>query len=306
MDLAQKVQFFTLDVISGVGLGTSFGMLRTDSDIEEYAKSTEQGLIIGSTALALGLSWLTQVPFLGRLIAPSPKDASGFGKVMATCFRHVDERASSRSTHERSDMLASFIRHGLSDDALRSEALEQIVAGSDTTSGAIRGILLLLLTNYRVYDKLKREIDEAERDGRVPSRDGDGQIISLRQARQLPYLQAVIREGIRVLPPVTNLFSRDVPPDGDEVPCNGEKIFLPGGVCIGQSSIAMHRSRDIFGDDAHVFRPERWFEADEEKLAVMTRTNDLMFGAGRWSCLGKPVAQLEVPKLIFEVHSSWC
>lgn len=74
---------------------------------------------------------------------------------MAACFRLVDERAAG-STIEKSDMLASFMRHGLADDELRTEALEQILAGSDTTASAIRGTLLYLITNHRVYLKLQR------------------------------------------------------------------------------------------------------------------------------------------------------
>jgi cytochrome P450 len=105
--------------------------------------------------------------------------------MMAACFRLVDERAAS-STDERSDMLASFMRHGLAGNELRTEALEQIIAGSDTTAGAIRGTLLHLMTNPRVYLRLQREIDDAVRCSRAPS-IGEG-LISAAQARNLPYL----------------------------------------------------------------------------------------------------------------------
>lgn len=153
MDLAKKVQYFTLDVISSVGLGKTFGMLQSDQDVDSYIQSSEEGLAIGHKALAMGFSWLTQAPFIGSFIAPSPKDNNGFGKMMAACFRIVDERAAS-TTDERYDMLASFMRHGLAGAELRTEALEQIIAGSDTTAGAIRGTLLHILTNPRVYLKL--------------------------------------------------------------------------------------------------------------------------------------------------------
>lgn len=153
MDLAKKVQYFTLDVISSVGLGKTFGMLQSDQDVDSYIQSSEERLAIGHKALAMGFSWLTQAPFIGRFIAPSPKDNNGFGKMMAACFRIVDERAAS-TTDERYDMLASFMRHGLAGAELRTEALEQIIAGSDTTAGAIRGTLLHILTNPRVYLKL--------------------------------------------------------------------------------------------------------------------------------------------------------
>lgn len=296
MDLARKVQFFTLDVISGVGLGKTFGMLQSDADVEDYLKSSEEGLFIANVGLALGFSWLTQAPFIGRFIAPSPKDKKGFGKMMATCFRYVDERVSS-PTDKRSDMLASFIRHGLAGDELRSEALEQIVAGSDTTASGIRGTLLHIITNPRVYTKLQREIDDAVRDGKAPSSG----LIAHAQARQLPYLQATIREALRVWPPVTNIFSRDVPPGGDTVKVDGKEVFLPGGACIGYSALGMHHSPEIYGSDAKVFRPERWFESDEEKLAAMLRTNELIFGYGKFQCLGKSVAQIEIGKIIFEL-----
>ncbi|KZL73725.1 cytochrome P450 [Colletotrichum tofieldiae] len=298
MDLAKKVQYFTLDVISAVGLGKTFGMLRTDSDVDDYLKSTEEGLSAVGLAVALGISWIAQAPFIGKFIAPSPNDNNGFGKMIAACFRYVDERTG-KDTDERSDMLASFIRHGLSGDELRSEALEQVIAGSDTTAAAIRGTLLQIMTNPRVYAKLQSEIDAAVRDGTAP-RMGEG-LIALSQARKLPYLQATIRESLRVRPPVVNIFSRDTPPDGDTVEVDGENVFLPGGICIGYSAYAMHRSEEVYGKDAKSFRPERWYEQDTDRLANMIRTNDLVFGHGHFMCLGKPVAQMELSKTIFEI-----
>ena len=298
MDLAKKVQYFTLDVISSVGLGKAFGMLQSDCDVNDYLQSSEEGLAIGSTALAMGFSWITQAPFIGRFIAPSPQDNNGFGRMMATCFRLVDERAAS-PVDKRSDMLASFMRHGLAGDELRTEALEQIIAGSDTTAGAIRGTLLHLMTNPRVYLKLQREVDDAVHRDRAPSTGGG--LITAAQARQLPYLQAVIREALRVWPPVANIFSRDVPTGGDTVVVDGESVFLPGGVCIGYSAYAMHQSEKIYGTDAKAFRPERWLESDPAMLALMVRTNDLIFGHGKFQCLGKAVAQIEIGKTVFEV-----
>lgn len=299
MNLAKKVQYFTLDVISSVGLGKAFGMLEADRDVDQYLQSSDEGLAIGNAALALGFSNINQAPFIGKFFAPSPKDNNGFGRLMTTCFRFVDERAAS-ATDKRSDMLASFIRHGLSGEELRTEALEQILAGSDTTAGAIRGTLLHLMTNPRVYVKLQREIDDAVHRGLAPSA-GQG-LITAAQAKQLPYLQAVIREALRVWPPVSNIFPRDVPKDGDTVVVNGQSIFLPGGVCIGYSAYAMHRSEKIYGKDAKAFRPERWLlEPNPTKLALMVRTNDLIFGHGKFQCLGKPVAQVEIGKMIFEL-----
>jgi hypothetical protein len=70
MDLAKKVQYFTLDVISSVGLGKSFGMLQSDRDVDDYLQSSEEGLAIGNAALAMGFSWITQAPLSAGSLHP--------------------------------------------------------------------------------------------------------------------------------------------------------------------------------------------------------------------------------------------
>lgn len=302
VDMSRKIQYFTLDVISKVGLGKSFGMLQSDQDVDNYIQSSEEGLFIGNVALALGFSWLTHLPGIGRFIAPSPADSNGFGKMMATCFRFVDERVAN-PTDKRSDMLASFIRHGLAGHELRTEALEQIIAGSDTTATGIRVTLLHIMSNSRAYRRLQAELDEAVRNDAAPAA-GEG-VISFAQAKKLPYLQAVIREALRLNPPVANIFSRDVPPGGDTVQVNEDKYFLPEGTCIGYSAYAMHHDPEIFGQDAAAFRPERWFESNQSKLRNMLFTNEQVFGSGKFHCLGQNIAQMELSKLLFEVYSTW-
>jgi hypothetical protein len=72
---------------------------------------------------------------------------------------------------------------------------EQILAGSDTTAAAIRVILLYVMSHPRVYAKLQAEIDEAVRNRTAPASPG---VISDAEVRCLPYLGAVVREGMRV------------------------------------------------------------------------------------------------------------
>jgi cytochrome P450 len=67
------------------------------------------------------------------------------------------------------------------------------------------------------------------------------------------------------------------------------------------STWATHRNKAIFGEDAEVFRPERWLEATGETLQRMERTIEVLFGSGRYGCLGKSVAFVELDKFFFEV-----
>ncbi|KAJ4291335.1 hypothetical protein N0V88_006343 [Collariella sp. IMI 366227] len=103
------------------------------------------------------------------------------------------------------------------------------------------------------------------------------------------------------------IIGKDVPEKGDVVVVEGREVFMPGGATIGYSAVAMHRDKKVYGEDADLFRPERWFEPDEGKLAAMLKVNELTFGHGRWQCLGKNVAQMELNKTVFELfrHFDW-
>lgn len=61
---------------------------------------------------------------------------------------------------------------------------------------------------------------------------------------------------------------------------------------------------EVFGADAEVFRPERFLECDDKQKTYMLRTIDLIFGHGRWLCLGKPLAVMELNKIFVEVRSA--
>ena len=116
------------------------------------------------------------------------------------------------------------------------------------------------------------------------------------EAKQLPYLQACILEGLRKFPPLSQLRERIVPPEGDII--NGHRV--PGGTFIGLNAWGTQLDK-VFGDDADVFRPERWLIPDEQRLRAMHEAHELIFGYGSTKCLGMPMAMVELNKMIFEV-----
>ena len=65
---------------------------------------------------------------------------------------------------------------------------------------------------------------------------------------------------------------------------------------------AVHRSINVFGPDVNVFRPERWLDVSETQLNKMERNNELIFGYGRFKCLGQSVALVELNKVFVEVR----
>ncbi|EON62757.1 hypothetical protein W97_01982 [Coniosporium apollinis CBS 100218] len=293
MDFGRVAQFLTLDIISGLAFDRPFGDIAHDQDMFEYIKTTEENLPV--MILMTILPWvhkLLEKSYLMDFLAPSVKDKVGLGKIINIAQERVAERfLPDGKKRDQQDMLGSFIRHGLTREEAESESVLQILAGSDTTATGIRTTMLFLITNPSVLAKLRSEIDSAMRDNRISSPITDA------EARNLPYLQAFIKEGLRIWPPITGLMEKVVPPEGDVV--NG--MFVPGGTQIGYCAWGVHRNTRIFGHDADVFRPDRWLEAQGEQLQSMERNNDLIFGHGRFTCLGKTVAFMELNKVFVEL-----
>lgn len=232
MDLAKKSHFFTLDVISCLAFGESFHDLRDDDDNFGYLQEIEKSVgIVGVMASLPNLYAFLEKSQVLKLLGPSDRDDLGLGKTFRIAARLVDQRFGGKSkdkggeekevpTEDRKDMMGSFLRHGLSRTQTESEVVLQILAGSDTTATAIRSVFLNVLSNPSVHRKLMEEIDAIKI---------EGEVISDAKAREMRYLQACIKEGLRVSPPVSGLFSHEVPKGGDTI----DGLFVPEGTRIG-------------------------------------------------------------------------
>lgn len=113
-----------------------------------------------------------------------------------------------------------------------------------------------ILSDRRVYGRLQEEMKAAVADGTIPA-DGN---ISWTEAQNLHYFQACMKEAMRVRPAVGLNITRVVPPEGAEL----DGHSLPGGVSVAVNGWVLHRDRATFGEDADVYRPERWLDDVEE------------------------------------------
>ncbi|KAH6629304.1 cytochrome P450 [Boeremia exigua] len=290
VDFGEKASFFTLDVISDLAFGQAFGYLDTDEDKYDYLEITKASIPFMMTVADIpALADVLQSRVLRKLF-PSETDKLGFGAFIGVAKDIVAERFQP-DAETRFDMLGSFIRHGLTQDEAAGEALLQIIAGSDTSANTVRAFMLHVLTNPTSYMKLQSEIDEGIRTGGISSPVTDA------EARSMPYLQAAIKEALRMMPPATGAMFKQVPPGGDVI----DGKYLPEGTQIAGSILAIQHSKRIYGPDADIFRPERWIEASTEKAAEMSHTVDLCFHYGKYQCLGRAVAYMEFNKLFVEL-----
>ena len=126
MDFGRKAQFFTLDVISDLAFDKAFGDLKDDNDNFGYIYDTEANF---PTMIVMGVlpqlrDFLEKSKIL-NLLAPSAKDSTGLGSIIAVAQKVVAERFGSEKV-DRQDMLGSFLRHGLTQDEAESETVLQV------------------------------------------------------------------------------------------------------------------------------------------------------------------------------------
>ncbi|KAF2479600.1 cytochrome P450 [Neohortaea acidophila] len=165
--------------------------------------------------------------------------------------------------------------------------LGNVIAGSDSTGGALTAILYCLLKDPRVLQKLRDEISAAREAGALSSPP------TFKEAHDLPYLHAVIHEAMRMYVHVGLPLQRIVPAGGREI----GGVYFPPGTVVGATPSAVHMNPTIYGQDAHVFRPERWIDSSKETLAVMNRYW-APFGLGSRTCIGQNISMLEMKKVV--------
>lgn len=135
-----------------------------------------------------------------------------------------------------------------------------------------------MATNPEVQAKLREEIDNFYNVNNLKAP------MSYLDTQKLPYLQAVIKEAIRLLPSIVFQLPRHTPPDFEV-----RGIKIPANTTIGISPIAQNRDQEIWGPDANEFRPSRWLE-NEDKTRYFDRSTMTFGGSGPRVCIGRNIA----------------
>lgn len=136
------------------------------------------------------------------------------------------------------------------------------------------------MKNPEKLARTRAEIDAAFADSTLTSP------ILQTQSVKLVYLGAVIKESFRLFSPFAAPIQRYAPASG--LVLAGTPI--PIGTRVGLNPAVVHHHKEVFGEDAGSFRPERWLESDVEQVKLMDRCM-MHFGAGTRRCTGKNVSR---------------
>jgi cytochrome P450 len=173
---------------------------------------------------------------------------------------------------------ASKKGEAIDEEFMKDMVLNFLIAGRDTTAQGLSWCLYLLMGHPEVEQKMLDEIKEV---------CGDEEL-TYDQMGRLKYVQAVVDEALRLYPSVPAdskvSVADDTLPDG---------TFVPAGCVIQFNPYSMGRSKKLWGEDAELFRPERWIGAEMPSAFTYT-----VFNAGPRECLGKRLAWVEMKAIL--------
>ena len=161
--------------------------------------------------------------------------------------------------------------------------MSTISGAGDTTATTITASIYYLLHQESDLERLLAELAGAGILG-LPKHE---------QVRNLPFLNAVIKESLRIFAVLTWPMERAVPSGGVKI----TGTYFPESTSVGCMPAAVHMNTKVFGDDAAVFRPLRWLEADKDRLHRMEAAQ-IGFSRGRRACIGQHIATMQMRKVI--------
>lgn len=156
--------------------------------------------------------------------------------------------------------------------------VEMLAAGSSTTSHTAAFACHILTRHPDAQESLRKELQEA-----FP----DVENMDITQSMDLPFLDGVIRETMRMYPMIPGPLERYIT---REVEMSGKKI--PKGVVASTAAYNQGRLESVY-PDANSWRPERWIDADERM-----KLNWTPFGHGSRSCPGSNLAMTELKYML--------
>jgi cytochrome P450 len=244
-----------------------------------------------------GLDVTERAPGIGRLvtqllesnqfepqIALFPFDIPGtpFHRMMKNAERLEDEilaliARKRAAASEQRDVLAMLLHardedgSGMTDFELIGQTMTLLIAGHETSANTLTWTLFLLAQHPNVLADVVDELEGVLR-GSAPT---------VEQLNQLPLLERVIKESLRLLPPGT-LISRM-----STAPVEIGPYRLPTGAIVILSEYVTHRLPDIY-PEPKAFKPERWETIEPSPYEY------LPFGAGPRMCIGATFAMMEI------------
>jgi cytochrome P450 len=301
VDIVDLCARLSIDVVTEYLLGQRYGGLREHSDLSVQAKQDQKlsanpfiFAIVAFSRFSLLPNRLFKLLYsLSSRLNSSPEVVKSFMKLDQFVNRVMGAHDGGKATAEgemgdtglwyHKRLLQAGIEPG--EAAAQSKAI--VFAGGDSTAVMLATILFHLVQNPKISEGLLEEIQRSKT-------KGNGSI----DAQALPYLRAVVKEGLRLGMANPTRLTRVVPSTGLRI----GNISLPPGTVVGCAAYMLHHDVGVF-PEPFAFLPERWLENSELHRPEMDRSM-MPFGAGFRACIGKNLAQQQLYEAVVAVIGS--
>lgn len=176
---------------------------------------------------------------------------------------------SDKSTTYPGRMLAA----GIGEDEVKAQCKDLLFAGTDSTGMNLATIMRCLVLYPEKYARLVDEVNNNIALGP-----------SAQDVQALPYLNAVVKEGLRISMANPTRLPHSVPIGG----WTFKGTYFPAGSIVGCSAFELHFNNSIF-PEPQFFNPERWLEPSEDMAKYW-----FAFGAGSRACIARNLATMEL------------
>jgi cytochrome P450 len=292
IDLSEILLFYSLDNATSMIFGEPGGHLHSNSDV--------QGL--GSLIRERFAHWgyWSSLPWLERVVTRNPislylQSTQQPADFVRQAGAKVAERlARPEELNEQKDLLCGLIKarekypEVLHAKGLMGIVMSTISGAADTTASSLVGIFYFLSTHPRVLKNLRKELE-----GNGETKSPTPSVPRFAEMKKLRYLDAVVKESMRLFSLLNWPMERRVPQGGATF-CGH---YLSAGVSAGILPAVMHMDPSVYGEDITVFRPERWLTGDAELVRKM-EASFLGFSRGKRVCLGQNIAIMQLKKVV--------
>jgi cytochrome P450 len=182
---------------------------------------------------------------------------------------------------ESQDLLGHLIASGMSDDLIRDQVLTMLIAGHDTSTALLAWALYLLGRHPNQMAQAQTEIDSVL----------GQQTPSIEHVGQLRYLDQVIKETLRLYPPIhvgNRISAKSQQLQGYQISKNMRVMY----------SIYLSHRDEAYWPDPQRFAPERF---DRSEGGIISSLSYVPFGGGPRNCIGAAFAQVEAKVVLARI-----
>ena len=268
VNMLNLTRSLALDAATSYLFGLPYGGI--DEKSERLSASGYVDVLVAVGRFFFMPNWLFLALEMTRSrLFPSKEEAESDKKVVnfAREAMHTNEKDS--STYQ-----GRLAKAGISEHEIEVQMKDLMFAGTDSTGTNLSTLCWWLAKKPEVYKTLRKEISEAPADANPQS---------------LRYLDAVVREGLRVSMANPTRLPRIVPLGGWTFQAsNGRSYFIPEDTLVGCQLYTLHFNPAVFVDP-FAFKPERWLDATPEM-----QRDAIAFGLGQRQCIARNLAQTEL------------